>query len=423
MFNTIMGLLLIMTLGYWMWMIVESIRGLSLFHALPPHHTLKPHNKDCESKVDTPLVSVIIAAKEEEASITDTVNHLLAQDYSRIELIVINDRSNDQTGHKLEQLKKWSEAKQSIHIPLKIIHVTSLPSHWLGKNHALYQGYKQAKGAYLLFTDADIMYEPTTISDAVRYMQNNDVDHLALMPSMVTKQPFLRLFVNYFFFSFNLFFQPWKANNDNQTRRGMGIGAFNMVKRDVYEKVGTHKAIAVRPDDDLQLGQVIKRHGYKQRYLDGRNHLSVEWYTSLNEAVKGLEKNTFAGLHYKLWMVFGAWFGQFFAFLFPFIAIFIFEQWLAIGFLIVVFMIVGTYLAHARQFNAHRLAGLEVVFFPIMALFFLFVVFRSIVITLKQNGIYWRGTFYSLKTLKKMQDVPTNTHQLRQTRRRGDEDK
>ncbi|WP_213055581.1 glycosyltransferase, partial [Escherichia coli] len=112
-----------------------------------------------------PLVSIIIAAKEEESTIADTVKHLLDQTYPRIEIIAVNDRSRDSTGRKLDELRRWSENRGDLHIPVRIIHITSLPSGWIGKNHALYQGYAQARGKYLLFTDADVKFAPNTVSD------------------------------------------------------------------------------------------------------------------------------------------------------------------------------------------------------------------------------------------------------------------
>src|SRR5690606_24790643 len=102
-----------------------------------------------------PLVSVIIAAKEEQENIQETIRHLMKQTYPRIEIIAVNDRSNDATGARMEALKAWSDKRPECGPTLRVIHITQLPQGWLGKNHALYQGYLQARGSYLLFTDAD----------------------------------------------------------------------------------------------------------------------------------------------------------------------------------------------------------------------------------------------------------------------------
>jgi glycosyltransferase involved in cell wall biosynthesis len=386
------GILAVLTCVYWIAMVFDTFRGFRLIKGLPT--SVKTLDK-------APLVSIIIAAKEEEKSITKTVKNLLNQDYARFEIIVINDRSQDQTGTKLEELKQWSMGKKEIKVPLQIIHITSLPEGWLGKNHALYQGYLQAKGEYLLFTDADVIYQPNTLRDAVSCMKQHEVDHLTLSPAMVAKGFWLRAFVHFFLFGFNLFVRPWKANVDEQHRDGMGIGAFNLLTRKAYEKIGTHKALALRPDDDLQLGIRVKQAKLKQRFLTALQHLQVEWYPDLKSAIKGLEKNVFAGLDYRLPMVGLAIFGQFFAFCFPFIAVWLFWDWKSVIYLFAVTIMMGLYLAHTQRFS-REYSIWEVAVLPLTVLLFIYVFVRSVFLTLRQGGIYWRGTFYSLKELKRM---------------------
>lgn len=387
------NILAILTLSYWIAMSIESKRGLPLIQELPLTTKLK----------DEPFVSIIVAAKEEEDSIEQTVQHLLAQDYDNMELIVINDRSNDQTGQKLEELKAWSANREKLNKRIQVIHITHLPEGWLGKNHALYQGYLQAKGKYLLFTDADVLYGKNTLSSAIHYMRSKHLDHLTLAPAMTANSFWLRSFVHLFLFSFGLFMKPWQANRDDQRKEGMGIGAFNLITRSAYEQIGTHKRFALRPDDDLKLGREAKKAGLKQRILTGLQHLQVEWYPDLPSAIEGLEKNTFVGLHYRLWMVIVAVFGQFFALFFPFIAVWLFYgDWKAILYLFSLSIMIGLYIAHIRKMTTDW--GYEVLVLPITVLIFIYTLLRSTYLTLKQGGIYWRGTFYSLQDLKKMKE-------------------
>lgn len=95
--------------------------------------------------LDGPFVSIIVAAKDEERSIATTIKSILKQDYRNYELIVVNDRSGDRTGEIIENVKREAE-KDGTLIPFTIIHITQLPQGWLGKNHALYQGYLHARG-------------------------------------------------------------------------------------------------------------------------------------------------------------------------------------------------------------------------------------------------------------------------------------
>ncbi|WP_282939750.1 glycosyltransferase [Paenibacillus sp. RC67] len=405
----IIKLLAILVFIYWIIMLWDTLqarkRMLSLPHAPPETYvsassSLRTKSNPAMNPQETPLVSVIIAAKEEEASIVETVKHLLHQTYPRLEIIAVNDRSQDGTGHKLEELRKWSEGKEHIDIPLKIIHVTTLPAGWLGKNHALYQGYMQSRGQYVLFTDADVLFQPDTIADAVHYMRANEVDHLTLAPNMIINGFWLKAFVMYFFFTLSLYVRPWRSNIDSQHKNGMGIGAFNLLTRNAYETIGTHQAFALRPDDDLVLGMRVKQAKLKQRLVSGKEHIAVEWYKSLGEAIHGLEKNLFSGFHYKLSLAFMAVIGQLILFLLPFIALFFAGGWASwvYGLSICIMLYVYFRLVHSLT----GIGGSEVLVLPLTVVLLCYIVARSVWLTLRQDGIHWRGTYYSLDELKKM---------------------
>ncbi|OCT14814.1 glycosyl transferase family 2 [Paenibacillus pectinilyticus] len=391
-----LGILAILTLLYWFYALIEVQRNIHLLSTLPPSTKLleKP-----------PLVSVIIAAKEEEGTIRETVQHLLSQHYPRLEIIAVNDRSQDATGVRLDELRQWSEGKSDIHTKLQIIHITQLPKGWLGKNHALYQGYLQARGQYILFTDADILFAPSTIQDAVTYMKQNEVDHLTLTPHMLAKGALLRGFVHFFLFSFSLFVRPWRANRESAREPGIGIGAFNMVSRKAYEAIGTHQAIALRPDDDLQLGIFLKRAGFRQKVLSGKHLLQVEWYRSLQEAITGLEKNLFSGFRYSYTVAVLACLGQLIFFIGPWLGLILLWDWR--GALLAVAVCLQIWLYRKLMFHLMSQRGNEAYLLPISAALLLYTIVRSVWLTWKQGGIIWRGTFYSLKELKK-KPSPTN---------------
>ncbi|RTE04408.1 glycosyltransferase [Paenibacillus whitsoniae] len=386
---SILSLTALVGLLYWLYVTREVFQSKHLFGTLPKAERLpdKP-----------PLVSVIIAAKEEEGSIQDTVRYLLSQNYPRLEIIAVNDRSMDRTGVKLDELRKWSEGTSGIATPLRIIHITQLPQGWLGKNHALYQGYLQARGQYLLFTDADITFAPDTIADSIAYMQKEDVQHLTLTPTMTARGPLLRGFVHFFLFAFALFVRPWRANLESAREPGIGIGAFNLVKRTAYEAVGTHRAIALRPDDDLQLGIALKRAGFRQRLLSGKHLLRVEWYPSLREAIRGLEKNLFSGFRYSYLIALVACLGQLVGFLLPWLGMLLLWDWRGAVFAVNVILQIWLYRRLMQQLMSRH--GDEAYLLPVSAALMLYTMIRSVWLTWRQGGIYWRGTFYALHDLK-----------------------
>ncbi|SFL66835.1 Glycosyltransferase, catalytic subunit of cellulose synthase and poly-beta-1,6-N-acetylglucosamine synthase [Paenibacillus sp. 1_12] len=408
----IFKLLAILTLIYWVVMLGDTLWARKLMRQLPasskpggsasteaivPSGLAQPRGTTAK---ELPLVSVIIAAKEEEASITETVKHLLNQTYPRFEIIAVNDRSQDSTGHKLEELRRWSQGKREVEVPLTIIHVTTLPAGWLGKNHALYQGFLQARGQIILFTDADVLFQPHALADSVHYMKETEADHLTLTPKIVVNSFWLSAFVQYFFFTFSLYIRPWRANIDSQHKHGMGVGAFNMITRQAYDRIGTHQAFAFRPDDDLQLGMRVKQAGLRQRLASGRTQLAVEWYTSLREAVQGLEKNIFSGFQYRVLPAAAGVIGQLLMFFFPFVAIFVLHGWVFWSYVLSIVLMLTVYGLLIQSLIGK--IGKELLVFPVTVCLLSYIVTRSVWLTLRQGGIHWRGTFYVLEQLKKM---------------------
>jgi glycosyltransferase involved in cell wall biosynthesis len=340
-------------------------------------------------------VSVIIAARNEEKSVEMTILSLLNQTHQELEIIVVNDRSTDATGLKINKLARQHERM----VP---IHIETLPSGWLGKNHALYKGYQVASGSFLLFTDADIHFQTDTISKALTYMKDQNGDHVTIAPDLQAKGFWLQAFISYFLYGFSVFKRPWTANHDYSRKGGMGIGAFNLIKRDVYEQIGTHEGIKIRPDDDLKLGQVIKQNGYKQRFLSGVNQLWVEWYPSLKEAVKGLEKNTFAGFNYSLAVTVFAVTTIVISHFLPIFTLFSTDhtvQLLSAIFLMIFLALYGVTIVKMTSYSLWKLAV-----YPITTVIFLYSTIRAVAITYIKGGIEWRGTFYSLKELRGKQN-------------------
>ncbi|MFZ5826138.1 MAG: glycosyltransferase [Bacillota bacterium] len=343
-----------------------------------------------------PRLSVIVPACNEERSIETAVRSLLEQDYPALELVLVNDRSTDATGAIMDRLA--AEFPQ-----LRVVHIDHLPDRWLGKNHALWVGAHQSSGEILLFTDADVHYHKTALRRAVAFLERRRLDHLTLAPDMTVQGYLLQAWVGFFIMAFLAYKTPYLANNP-RSRVGMGIGAFNMIRREGYERIGTHQAISLRPDDDLRLGQRLKRMGLTSNVAMGRDLLSVEWYTSLGEGIRGLEKNTFAGLEYSLFMVLFSVTGILTIMVWPFIALFIASGWAQALYAGAILLQLATYVM-ANQMMGPRALHLALAY-PLSALLFAFTVARASYLTLRHGGITWRGTFYPLALLKSQSGLP-----------------
>lgn len=336
-----------------------------------------------------PPVSLVAAARNEARNIEAAVESLLQLDYPRLEITLVDDRSTDGTGVILDRL-----ARQ--HPQLNVVHVTDLPSGWLGKNHALHLGAARSHGDWLLFTDADIVFEPTTLSRAMRYALAQNVDHLVATPQCVMPSWLLQAFVLSFSYLFTLYTRPWKVR-DPASDAHIGVGAFNLIRAGVYRGLGGHRQIAMRPDDDLKLGKLVKLHGFRQDVVIGRNMVLVEWYASVGEMIRGLEKNMFAGLEYDLGAVVASTILVFLTTVLPFIAWPFVAGPTAGLFLATSLIYLGLAWYGAR---VHGLPGSCALAFPLGIFTFLLIQWRSTLLTLWQNGIQWRGTRYSLVELR-----------------------
>ena len=338
---------------------------------------------------DLPTVSVVIPARNEARHIATALRSVLDQHYPALEVIVVNDRSTDATG---EILATFDDPR------LQVITLEQLPDGWLGKNHALETGAGQAQGEILLFTDADVILAPTAIGRAVKHLDEYHRDHLAVIPDTLMPTTWLALMAATFGFYFSLFFKPWRAA-DPDSRSYIGIGAFNMIRRGVFQQAGGMAPLKLRPDDDVMLGKLLKRHGARQECVFGRDLVSVEWYSSTREMIDGLMKNSFAGLDYRLWRVGWSSLALLVLFVWPYPAVLLTDGPARGLNLIIVLILIGLF-----WHSAHRVGQFRRWFgvgLPVTTLLMIYIVCRSTWLTLRNDGIDWRGHHYPLAELRR----------------------
>ena len=349
------------------------------------------HLKDVPVQPDgrQPRVSLIVSALNEADTIEPALYSLAAIDYPDLEIIVVNDRSTDNTAAIIERV--------AAAVPrMRVLHIDTLPPGWLGKNHALHQGAAIATGEYLLFTDADAVFAPSAVARAVAYCNANAVDHLTLFFDVVAGTELLRLLVISFAAGFMARFRPWKVATS--PRHYVGVGGFNLLRRSAYAGMGGHGAMPLAVLDDMTLGKLIKSSGYRQHVLSGLEMVFVEWYRSTPELVRGLEKNVFSGFDYKvsilavvtlLVLVMRVW---------PWVALFTVSGvawWVNVATLCAGVALYADLLL-ARKWHLRCL-----VFAPVVPLIELAIWWRACLLTIARGGITWRGTHYGLAALRR----------------------
>ena len=337
-----------------------------------------------------PTLSIIIAARNEVAQLENALRSVMALEYPRREIVVVDDRSEDGTGALLDRMA-------SAHPELKIIHVAELPPGWMGKNHALQRGAEASTGELLLFTDADVHFEPTAVKRAAHHLVVQGWDHLTAPPVLEMPTFLTRVVSALFVVGFSAYMKPWKAA-DPKSRYFIGVGAFNLMRRSVYEAVGGHEPIRLRPDDDLKLGKGIKLAGFRQAVLWGRSMLSVRWYESLPAMVKGLEKNLFAGTEYRLAIILYGVVAIGLVYLFPVVGL-VGGDGMIRGLCAAQLAVVVLLFAESARYGGGPFwSGLLA---PLSAVLYINMILNSTLKTLLRGGIEWSGTFYPLAELKK----------------------
>lgn len=354
---------------------------------------------------DWPLLSVVVPARDEGHKIEAGLKSLLDSDYPRFEIIAIDDRSRDETGTIMDRLANQVAAdsapnsRDQGHDPrqrsLHVIHITDLPEGWLGKNHALHRGSQSAAGTWILFTDGDVVYQRDTLRRAVRYAEGRHLDHLPLFPNIEAMSIFEAAFVACFAMIFAAGTQPGLVSTRFRWFY-VGVGAFNLVRRSALDRAGGFRPIQFDIMDDVKLGKLLKQTGSRSDVLRAGPGLSVRWQRSTWGCITGLEKNAFASADYSLARLTGILLVTAVVFVGP-LAGSILGGEARYGY------IAALALSHVIYGLNAQLFGHSFWVFPGLipsGLAFLFAYLRSGWITLRQQGVYWRGTFYPLGVLR-----------------------
>ncbi len=342
-----------------------------------------------------PRLSIIVTAKDEAETIEAGLQSLIEQDYPDYEIIVINDRSVDTTGEIINRFA-------SQHRQIKPVHINHLPELWLGKVNALNNGISHATGDWLLFTDADVHHHKTLWRRALTYALTNKYDHLALMPNVPHPGILFQATVKAFSFLFLSSANIGQIENP-ESKAAIGIGAFNLVRHDAFKQTPGFEWLRMEVADDYGIGIMLKQNGFRVGFASAFNDLQVEWYKTIPDMIRGLDKNIMAtGTHFSRLKLFISPFMFVAMIVAPFLSLLSLNPSFYI-FGICVFLcttLVSIYMAKQKH---ERL--LVWMLSPIGFLVIGYTFARACFLCLWRDGIIWRGTYYPRALLKKYQRI------------------
>lgn len=339
-----------------------------------------------------PRVSVVVAARNEERSVEPALRSLLALSYPDYEVVFVDDRSTDRTGEIAERLA----AEYAL---LSVIHVNELPPGWFGKNHAAQQGADVATGELLLFTDGDITFAPNALSRGVRHLLTEHLDHLSASPRSAVNGIALQGCMVTFHLLSNAALSLLKVR-DPDSSSFFGLGAYALIRADAYRAIGGHAQIALRPDEDIRIAQLVKMSGRRSAFLNGEALIECPWYHSAREFTRGGDKNFFAILDYRVWKVAAVSFALTWFAVAPFVLAPLLlsagEIWSGTLFAACPLVYWPLVLTVFRDESYSRWSVLPV---PLVILVLVYMMWRSMVLTMTR-GVVWGGPAVPLSELK-----------------------
>src|SRR5581483_729614 len=227
------------------------------------------------STQDAPSVTVIIPARNEARNIFQCVSSLREQNYpeEKRNIIVVDDNSEDETSALASKAAR-SDSR------IKLIQGSKLPSGWMGKPFACWQGAQLAESDWLCFIDADTTASPALLATAISTAQIRNLDMLSLEPFQVLGSFWERLIIPAGFVLL-AFQQDVRKTNDPDNPEAVANGQFILIRRDVYRKLGGHASVRTQVTEDTALAQAVKNTGGRLALLGAEQLIQTRMYTGL----------------------------------------------------------------------------------------------------------------------------------------------
>ncbi len=226
-----------------------------------------------------PKVSVIVPARNEEASLGTCLESLVAQTGVDFEIIVVDDHSTDRTREIATSFKS-----------VRVIEAGPLPKGWTGKNNAVAAGAREAKGEWLLFTDADTVHLPGSLARSLAEAQRKGATLLSYSPEQIVTGFWEKAVMPVIFAELASKYRPSKISDSNSPAAAAN-GQYILVTREAYDSVGGHAAVSTSLLEDVELARAVKRSGRRIFFRFGGDAVRTRMYRSFPQLREGWTKN------------------------------------------------------------------------------------------------------------------------------------
>jgi len=387
-------------MSYFLLSTAFCIGGLFIIYWLHNQYHLDVIVERTSPPPNPPSISVCIPARNEERNIHRCIEGILNQDYPNLEVIVLDDRSTDETHEILRQFAAQNDK-------LQIINGADLPSGWAGKPHALYQASASARGEWICLIDADTFLAPETLSSCYNKAIETKADMFTIMTFQVLGSFWEKTVMPLVMTALSVGFSPRKVN-DPATKDAIANGQFILIKRSVYDAIGGHESVKDSIVEDKDISIQVKSNGYRLIIADGMKLVRTRMYTSLPEMWEGWTKNIYLGLRDQTGLL---WLGVFGAFL-TFIACIFLPIWPLLGIIwfsngggemaigvVVESLLLWSYLIFIRTRVATKMeiSSWYALTLPLGAGIFGAMMLTSAWNVISRKGVTWKGRVYGTK--------------------------
>jgi len=388
----------------WMWRTNEAIRRLpDVPDVSQPQWDLIPPDDA------VPSLTVVVPARNEAENIGATLETLVAQQYTGLRVLAIDDRSTDRTRQIVDEFaERYPERVGAIHIDY-------LPEGWLGKTFALEVGTRNSSSEYLLFTDGDVLFSPSSLRRAMAFAAMTHADHVVVMPTPQVKGRGEGMVLGFLSVFGMWLSRPWRVSDPLARRDVIGVGAFNLVRREALEVLGGWEPQRLAVIEDVTLGRRMKAAGLRQRVAFGPELVLVHWAKGARGIVRGLSKNFFATVNFRPIFMLIACAVMLVLFLTPLAAL---VWWPTIPAALIMLCCIGA--CYRVTGERSRIDARYGWLYPAGVFVVAWAMVRSMLSVVMRRGVMWRGTFYPLRELR-MHNNPLQWERSAAQARRAEE--
>lgn len=388
----------------WMWRTNEAIRRLGDVPDISrPEWDLIPPDDA------VPSLTVVVPARNEAENIGATLGTLVAQQYSGLRVLAIDDRSTDRTREIVDEFAERYPER------IGAIHIDHLPEGWLGKTFALEVGTQNSTSEYLLFTDADILFSPSSLRRAMAFAAMTQADHVVVMPTPEVKGRGEGMVLSFFSVLGIWLARPWKVSDPQARHDVIGVGAFNLVRREALDILGGWEPQRLAVIEDVTLARRMKAAGLRQRVAFGPDLVLVHWAKGARGIVRGLSKNLFAAVNFRPLLMLGVCAAMLVLVLAPLAGL---AWWPTIPPALITLCCIGAcYRIMGERSHIDARYGW---LYPLGVIVTAWAMIRSMLAVWIRRGVMWRGTFYPLRELR-MHNNPLQWERSAAQARRAEE--